>query len=157
MLTINVTLMQVRPKLSLAWSFACWLIVILLAATSIKSLDAPIPVSATAPTTEFSAERAMAHVLTIARLPHPIGSDNNQAVREYLIAQLTSLGLTPQLFSATGIDQGLRSMAIGNTNDVVGRLPGRDRSRAILLMAHYDSVFQDTMRPTRGATASSTA
>lgn len=140
--TMNATLVQIRPKLSLSWSFACWLIVILLAAVAIKYLDAPVPVAATAPAAEFSAERAMAHVLTIAHLPHPIGSDDNQAVREYLVAQLTSLGLKPQLFSAVGIAQGPRGMAIGNTNDVVGRLPGRDSSPAILLMAHYDSVYR---------------
>jgi hypothetical protein len=84
----------------------------------------------------------MAHVRTIARLPHPIGSDENQAVREYLVAQLTSLGLNPQLFSAIGIAQGPRGMTIGNTNDVVGRLPGSNSSPAILLMAHYDSVYR---------------
>jgi hypothetical protein len=138
---VNVIFVQARPKLSLLQSFACWLIVILLAAIAIRGLDAPVPVAATAPLTEFAAERAMAHVRIIARLPHPIGSDDNKAVREYLIAQLTSLGLKPQLFSATGVAQGTRGMAIGSTNDVVGRLPGRDSSPAILLMAHYDSVY----------------
>src|SRR5438270_13761060 len=96
---VDVTRAQARSKLSLPWSFAYWLIVILLAAIAIRSLDAPPSVSDAAPATEFSAERAMAHVRTIARLPHPIGSNDNQMVREYLVAQLTSLGLNPQLFS----------------------------------------------------------
>lgn len=139
---VNTTLMQAPPRLPLLWPFACWLIVILLAAIAISSLDAPAPVAATAPATEFSAERAMTHVRTIARLPHPIGSAGNQAVREYLVGQLTSLGMKPQLFSATGIAQGPRGIAIGNTNDVVGRLQGSNSSLAILLVAHYDSVYR---------------
>jgi hypothetical protein len=46
----------------------------------------PAPVAATAPATEFSAERAMAHVREIAQRPHPAGSADNARVREYVVA-----------------------------------------------------------------------
>ena len=41
-----------------------------------------------APATEFSAERAMAHVERIAQEPHPMGSPANAEVRAYLVEQM---------------------------------------------------------------------
>ena len=63
----------------------------------------PAPIPASAPATEFSAERAMAHVREIAQRPHATGSADNVRVREYVVAQLRALGLEPQVQEATGI------------------------------------------------------
>src|SRR6476659_11287397 len=63
----------------------------------------PVVVPATAPLTEFSAERAMKHVVAIAQRPHPIGSAEHDRVRDYLVAQLRNLGLEPQIQNATGV------------------------------------------------------
>jgi len=114
----------------------------LLIASAISALKPPKPVAASAPPSEFSAERAMAHVSVIARIPHPIGSDANNAVAQYLIAQLSGLNLNPQVFPAIGVYQGTTNIVVGNTRDVIGRLKGTASSRAILLMAHYDSVYR---------------
>ena len=121
----------------LAWGFAA-----LLVASAVSALKPPKPVAASAPPNEFSAERAMTHVLTIAREPHPIGSYANNAVEQYLIAQLSGLNLDPEVFPAIGVYQGTTKIVIGNTRDVVGRLRGTASSRAIVLMAHYDSVYR---------------
>jgi peptidase M28-like protein len=123
-------------------SFLAWCLIALLTVSAIRALTPPKPVAATAPKSEFSAERAMAHVGTIARVPHPIGSAADDAVKEYLIAQLSGLGLNPQIFPAIGIYQGTRDIVIGDTRDVIGRLPGTASSRAMVLMAHYDSVYR---------------
>lgn len=90
----------------------------------------------------FSLNRAMLHERAITRLPHPIGSAANVAVREYLTAQLERLGLETQVFRATGIYAGHKSMSVtaGITEDVLGRMRGSAHSGAILLAAHYDSV-----------------
>ncbi len=127
---------------SLLLSLLTWLLIILLIAAAVGALKPPNPLAATAPPGEFSAERAMAHVRVIARTPHPIGSDANNAVKEYLMAQLSGLGLNPQVFSAIGVYQGGRNISVGETRDVIGRLPGTASSRAIVLMAHYDSVYR---------------
>jgi len=84
----------------------------------------------------------MTHVHAIARAPHPIGSTANETVRAYLIAQLSALGLNPQVFPAIGIYQRARNIVVGDTHDVVGRLSGTASSRALILMAHYDSVYR---------------
>jgi hypothetical protein len=83
----------------------------------------------------------MTHVSTIARVPHPIGSTANETVRAYLIAQLAALGLNPQVFPAIGVNQRAGQIIVGATHDVIGRLSGTASSRALILMAHYDSVY----------------
>jgi hypothetical protein len=99
----------------------------------------PAPVAATAPATEFSAERALGHVREIAQRPHPAGSADNARVREYLLAQLRTLGLDPQVQEATGV--GTRYPEAGRVRNVLARLPGRvPGGAAVVLMAHYDGV-----------------
>jgi hypothetical protein len=99
----------------------------------------PAVVPASAPATEFSAERALAHVRAIAQRPHAIGSPDNTRVREYVIGQLRSLGLEPQVQEATGV--GTRYPEVGYVRNVLARLPGRTPGgQAVVLMAHYDGV-----------------
>jgi len=63
----------------------------------------PGAIAENAPLTVFSAERAMKHLLAIAQRPHPIGSAEHDRARDYLVAQLSNLGLDPQIQNATGV------------------------------------------------------
>src|SRR5918998_1570470 len=63
------------------------------------SLPDPVPVSA--PPTEFSSGRALEHIRAIARRPHPMGSAENAAVRNYLVEELNALGLQAEVQEAT--------------------------------------------------------
>ncbi|WP_374472728.1 M20/M25/M40 family metallo-hydrolase [Phenylobacterium sp.] len=105
----------------------------------------PAPKPASAPAAEFSAERAMADVAVIAREPHPMGTPANHRVRDYLLARMTALGLSPQVRRGDALNHrmvgGDLMAAGGSVENIVGVLPGRDRSLpAVALMAHYDSV-----------------
>ena len=92
-----------------------------------------------APPAAFSAERAMKHVVAIAQRPHPIGSAEHDRVRDYLVAQLSILGLEPQIQNATGV--GTRSADAGRVQNILARMPGgQSGGPAVLLVAHYDSV-----------------
>jgi Peptidase family M28 len=117
-----------------------WLFIALLAFVSVSALKAPAPLPATAPATEFSAERAMSDVRAIAPMPHPMGSAADAKVREYLLARLSGLELAPQDFSAFAIHKTPRGLVVGFPHDLVARLPGSANSKAIMLVAHYDSV-----------------
>ena len=121
-------------------AFLAWCGVFLLAALAIFALKAPDAAPATASPNEFSAERALTHVRAIASVPHPIGSSADTSSREYVLAQLSALGMNPQVVTATGIYHRSGAVIAGNTRDVVARLPGTANSGAIILMAHYDSV-----------------
>lgn len=103
-------------------------------------LQPPRPLPATAPDSLFSADRATGYIKEIARVPHPLGSKANARVRSFIVRQLGAIGLEPQLDTAvvTGSYEGLHYAA--SVINIVARLPGRDNSRAVLLMAHYDSV-----------------
>jgi hypothetical protein len=63
-----------------------WGWILVTVAAAIFQLGGPKPVPATAPPDQFSSARAMVHVQMIARAPHPINSEENRRVREYLMA-----------------------------------------------------------------------
>ena len=99
----------------------------------------PAPVPATAPDTVFSAERAMRHVEEIAVRPHAPGMPDHDRVRDYVLAQLTAMGLHPQVQATTAV--GTRYQEAGRIQNILASIPGSDpNGKAVLLMAHYDGV-----------------
>jgi hypothetical protein len=102
-------------------------------------LKTPAVLGVDAPATEFSAERAMRHVAAIAKGPHATGSAAHLEVLRYLQAEITKLGLTPQIQDATGV--GTRYAVVGRVRNVLARIAGRNPGgAAVLLMSHYDGV-----------------
>ena len=101
----------------------------------------PAAVPATAPASEFSAERAMVDVRAMATVPHAVGTPANDKVRDYLVARMGAMGLSPQVQRGAGFGAGGSQVYGGTVDNVIGVLPGRDRSApALALMAHYDSA-----------------
>ena len=76
----------------------------------------------------FSAERAMTHLPAIASEPHPAGSKAQEKVRDYLVTQLSALGLE------------VETQPFASGENVVARLRGGDSTGAIVILAHYDST-----------------
>src|ERR1022692_831126 len=99
----------------------------------------PAPVPATAPPQDFSAERAMAHVAEIARMPHPIGSAEHDRVRDYIRGEFQKLGLESQLETGTGEISRRGHHASGHVENIVARLLGTANTRPLMLAGHYDS------------------
>ncbi len=105
------------------------LLALLLAAVLSMTLIFPSRVTpAYAPLNVFSGERAMAHLPVIAAEPHPQGSPAQARVRDYLVAQLTAMGLETEVQRTWGLE------------NVVARLRGTDPTGAIVVLAHYDTV-----------------
>ena len=117
------------------------LFLVLAATFSIRQHDPPAALSASAPGDVFSAGRAVQHLSVIADKPHPVGSTEHRVVQQYLLNQLSAAGLESQIHSAIapGRNEGgpLQVTALQN---VVGRLKGTASSKAILVVAHYDSM-----------------
>ncbi len=93
-----------------------------------------------APDVEFSAERALEHVEKIAQKPHPTGSPEAYAVRDYLIDQLKALGLSPEVQEGAGARLSHDMVFAGSVQNVIARLKGTGEGKAIMIAAHYDSV-----------------
>ncbi|HEY4939873.1 MAG TPA: M20/M25/M40 family metallo-hydrolase [Rhizomicrobium sp.] len=103
----------------------------------------PDPRGLDAAPTEFSAARASA---TLGRLlgpeiPHPVSSAANAAVRDRVRAEFASLGVKTAVYRALGCNGRPKYgfFACGTAEDIIAEVaPGE--GKAIVLMAHYDSV-----------------
>jgi hypothetical protein len=112
---------------------------VLCAISILRVTRPPAPVPATSPDTVFSAERAMRHVEAIAVRPHPMGSVDHDRVRDYIMSELTALGLKPQLQVTTAV--GTRYQAAGRVQNILAWMPGKESNgKALLLAVHYDGV-----------------
>lgn len=109
---------------------------------SLLPLRPPPVQSASAPPSEFSADRAWEHVVVIAAEPHSVGTPANERVRDYLVAQLRDAGLEPEVQRGlVSRDRGVGRLSSVAVENVLARLPGTvSEAGAIVLVAHYDSV-----------------
>jgi hypothetical protein len=110
-------------------------------AWSVLEVSPPPVVPATAPATDFSAARALVHLRAFARVPHPVGSAAHDAVRDYIVQQLSALGVQPEVQTAIVVNPRWGSpYSAATVYNIVARLPGVASSKAVMLAGHYDSV-----------------
>jgi hypothetical protein len=137
-------------SVSITEALLSFVFILLAAIIAVSYLVPPAVVPASAPVTEFSAERAIEHLKVIAREPHPTGSIANTRVRDYLVEQLKQEGLEPQI-QRTGVASLMEDFpgpyGAGTVENILARLRGSNSTGVLLLMAHYDSVA-----PAPGAT-----
>lgn len=104
------------------------LILLLVAVPSVAKLFPLRVTPISAPAGQFSGERAKAILPVIAREPHPQGSPAQARLRDFLVGQLTDMGLEVEVQASHGLE------------NVVARLRGTDPTGAIVILAHYDTV-----------------
>jgi hypothetical protein len=102
--------------------------------------DTPRPLGVNAPPQSFSAGRA-ADVLK--RLighdgPHPLGSDEGLRVRAQILDELARIGVRAEVHEGYGC--AVRHASCGPVHNIVGRIAGSAAEKAVLLLAHQDSV-----------------
>lgn len=117
---------------------------------AIMGTTPPSPQGLQTPPTDFSAARAMQDIVAIARAPHITGSPENARVRGYIAGRMQALGMEVSTSAGTVCPRGTakRNRWTGRNDpppalvNVIGVLPGRDRSLpAVLLMSHHDTVW----------------
>ena len=114
-------------------------LLVLCAISILRVARPPRAIPATAPDTVFSAGRAMRHVDQIAQRPHPMGAPDHDRVRDYVIGQISAMGLRAEVQEATAI--GTRYQQAGRVQNILARLPGSETNgKAVLIMVHYDGV-----------------
>ncbi len=110
-----------------------------LIAATVLLTGPPSSLPASASPDRFSADRALAYLREFARQPHPVGTPEHDRVRDYLLAQLSTLGLSPEVQRDTGVTP-IYEVA-GRVENILARRKGTAASAdAILLASHYDSV-----------------
>lgn len=100
----------------------------------------PQPPGLEAPANAFSADRAMKHVRAISSKPHPAGSPEAAAVRDYILTELAMRGIPAEIQRGAGLYQRNSFVFAGKTENIVARMRGTSGGRAVLLCGHYDSV-----------------
>lgn len=100
----------------------------------------PAPLPADAPAELFSAGRAMRHVERLAARPRPVGSEGHREAREYIVSELRQLGLEPRIQDGWSVERReVDEYLAARVRNIVVRLPGRDSTGVLMLMAHYDT------------------
>jgi hypothetical protein len=102
-------------------------------------LDAAPAAAPAAGNQGFSIERALGHVQEISRLPHPIGSVEHERVKNYILRTLQKTGLAPEIQETVATNEKAGQGA--TVENIVARLKGTGNGKAVMLAAHYDSVF----------------
>ena len=96
-------------------------------------------VPASAPETEFSAERALIPLKEITKAPHFIGNDEHTRVREYLVEQLKNLGLSDVQTQEGFIYNDWGGLV--KPINILGRIKGTQPGNSLLVFSHYDSAL----------------
>ncbi|MFL6197574.1 MAG: M20/M25/M40 family metallo-hydrolase [Thermoanaerobaculia bacterium] len=134
-----------------SWGLVLGLVLFALALLVVRArLEPPAPRGADAPAAEFSAARGVEILRKLAGdgSPHPTGSPANDRIRGTIVAELRRLGYEPTVQEGVACSPGGSCALVRNVvarqdvplqgKGVLQHLKGQDR--AVLLMAHYDSV-----------------
>ncbi len=105
---------------------------------AVSGLEPPPARPESAPPGEFSAARAMRYVETLAAKPHPVGTVAHDEVLVEVVGLWKSLGFEPEVQTAVLVDE-KRTTAVTVSN-VLARLKGTEAGKAVMFVAHYDSV-----------------
>lgn len=107
---------------------------------SLLQLRTPKIEPSTADPTSFSADRAFSHLEEFAVKPHPLGSKEHDQVRDYLVHALTDLGLDPEIQKTNSLYTRPAFISGGIVENIYAKIDGTNSTKAIMLVAHYDSV-----------------
>jgi hypothetical protein len=89
------------------------------------------------PMSEFSTNRALQHIKSIASKPHYVGSENHKKVAKYIENQLFDLGLETKTEDGFTLNDG---GILVKSHNILARIKGSQNSKCLLLLSHYDSA-----------------
>jgi hypothetical protein len=117
------------------------LIILLSVIAGMLTFKMPDVLPATASLQEFSAERAINHVEAISQNPHPMGSEENKRVRDYIIGALADMSIPLEVQETTAPDYfGINSGEPVSIYNIIAIIPGINPTGSIALVGHYDTI-----------------
>ncbi len=129
-----------EPSLAASRAALCALAAFVVVA--VLERGAPPPAEASAPESEFSADRALELLRSIASVPHPLDSEGNDRARERIVKRLDELGVPSesQAWHQQLPAGGIRRAVLATGVNVLARLPGQaDSGPVALFVCHYDA------------------
>ena len=116
-------------------------ICLLVMVATLRSFTPPSPVGPDEPDVVFSAVRAEAILrdLLQEKAPHPVGSETNRVVRDRIVSHFQAAGYEPEIRS--GFQCNPEYGACADLEHLVAVKRGTDGQNAVLVTAHYDSVW----------------
>jgi hypothetical protein len=122
---------KIMKKQNLIQTAIIFIALVVVVSITLDQIFPPNALPASAPATEFSAERAIEHLKVIATEPRLVGKPGYENARDYIMSELTKFGLTPEI---------QQTKYIHPVENIVARIEGTESTDAILLVAHLDSV-----------------
>jgi hypothetical protein len=92
------------------------------------------------PANEFSTARALQHLEVIAKEPHFVGTKAHEDVRDYIVQELKTLGLNPQVQEGFTFDAWRGYGNLVKPQNILARIKGTGDGKALMLVSHYDSA-----------------
>ena len=112
---------------------------LLISAFASSRTGLPKPVPANGPDSVFSSSRAMSTLVEMVRRAHPPGSPEHAWVRDFIIGEMTELGMDPEIQTTTSLVQAETRARAATIRNIVGVIPGTAPTGGVLITAHYDS------------------
>jgi len=114
--------------------------IILFSVFTIKQVD---PIAVQAPSIDgFSAKSAMKHLEIMASERHPMGTEANRKVKNYILDEFNKLGIPTEMFIGHSTrKRGDNQIRIGRTENIIATIKGKSNGKAVMVVGHYDSVL----------------
>lgn len=87
--------------------------------------------------TEFSIDNALTHLKEISKTAHYTGSENHLEVQNYIVNELTKLGLQPEVQHQAVVSW--RAANSTKAANIIATIKGSEKGKSLVLVSHYDS------------------
>jgi len=88
-------------------------------------------------TTDFSIDNALFHLKNISKKAHHVGSNEHKVVQNYIAYELQKMGFEVEIQTQTAINK--KWFAATTAENIIARLKGSEKGKALMLLSHYDS------------------
>lgn len=85
----------------------------------------------------FSAYNALHHIEMMSKKAHFVGSAEHKNVQNYIVSELQKMGLETEIQTQTAVNR--KWFAATTAENILARIKGSEKGKALLLLSHYDS------------------
>ncbi len=87
--------------------------------------------------TDFSIDNALHHLKNISKNAHYVGTTEHKNVQNYIVTALNKIGLETEIQTQTTVNK--KWVAATTTENILARIKGTEKGKALLLLTHYDA------------------